>query len=490
MFYLPLFHRLQGAQCLVVGGGQTALRKLRWLVRAGAQITVIAPEVDPEIQRMRDAGQLRIERTAFYSQAIHSRLRLVISATNAPEVSESVFVAALEHGVLVNCVDRTELCTIIFPAIIDRLPILVAVSSMGQSPTLARSVRGWIETRLPQGLGRLAELAGQLRIQVKRGLPDVDARKAYWDSVFDSSAADRAIQGDIKGAVSMAEEMLEGQTGNGQILLVGAGPGDPDLITLRGLRAIQTADVLMYDKLVNPALLDYARRDVELVDVGKQGPREEVVGATGWGAATVASNQARPTGTTMQAGINQRMVDEALKGKKVVRLKGGDPFIFGRGGEELLAAAEHGLDVVVIPGITAGMAAASYSGIPLTHRHMSQSVRFLTGHRVVDAENIEWAEWARDDQTLVIYMGLVSLPKIQMRLLAAGRAESTPAVLIENATLAGQREVYATLKTLPERVSAAQITGPSVIIVGEVVDVPQQAEKARMAAKEAKQLPL
>ena len=159
---------------------------------------------------------------------------------------------------------------------------------MGQSPTLARSVRGWIETRLPQGLGRLAELAGQLRIQVKRGLPDVDARKAYWDSVFDSSAADRAIQGDIKGALSMAQEMLEGQTGNGQILLVGVGPGDPDLITLRGLRAIQTADVLMYDKLVNPALLDYARR-VELVDVGKQGPREEVVGATGWGAATVAS---------------------------------------------------------------------------------------------------------------------------------------------------------------------------------------------------------
>ena len=490
MFYLPLFHRLQGAQCLVVGGGQTALRKLRWLVRAEAQITVIAPQVDPEIQRMRDAGQLLIERTVFYPEAVHGQLRLVISATNAPEVSEAVFVAALEQGVLVNCVDRTELCTIIFPAIIDRLPILVAVSSMGQSPTLARSVRGWIETRLPQGLGRLAELAGRLRIQVKQGLPDVDARKAYWDSVFDSSAADKAIQGDLNSAVALAQEMLAGQTNSGQILLVGAGPGDPDLITLRGLRAIQTADVLMYDKLVNPALLDYARRDVELVDVGKQGPREEVVGATGWGAAARTSSQPRPTGTSMQAAINQRMVDEAMGGKKVVRLKGGDPFIFGRGGEELMAAAEHGLDVAVIPGITAGMAAASYAGIPLTHRHMSQSVRFLTGHRVVDAENIEWAEWARDDQTLVIYMGLVSLPKIQKRLLAAGRAETTPAVLIENATLADQREIYATLKTLPEQVEAAQITGPSVIIVGEVVDVPQQAEKARIAAKNSGQIPL
>jgi uroporphyrin-III C-methyltransferase/precorrin-2 dehydrogenase/sirohydrochlorin ferrochelatase len=318
----------------------------------------------------------------------------------------------------------------------------------------------------------------------------VDERKAYWDSVFDSSAADKAIQGDLKAAVALAEEMLDGQTNSGQILLVGAGPGDPDLITLRGLRAIQTADVLMYDKLVNPALLDYARRDVELVDVGKQGPREEVVGATGWGAAASTPNKIRPTGTTMQAAINQRMVDEAMRGKKVVRLKGGDPFIFGRGGEELLVAAEHGLEVAVVPGITAGMAAASYAGIPLTHRHMSQSVRFLTGHRVVDAENLEWAEWARDDQTLVIYMGLVSLPKIQKRLLAAGRAETTPAVLIENATLTGQREIYGTLKTLPEQVEAAQITGPSVIIVGEVVDVPKQAEKARIAAKNPGQIPL
>lgn len=487
MFYLPLFHRLQGAQCLVVGGGQTALRKLRWLVRAEAQITVIAPEVTPEIQRMRDAGQLRIERKAFYSEAVHSQLRLVISATDAPQVSEAVFVAAVECGVLVNCVDRTELCTVIFPAIIDRLPILVAVSSMGQSPTLARSVRGWIETRLPQGLGRLAELAGRLRAQVKQNLPDVDARKAYWDSVFDSSAADKAIQGDLKGAVSFAQKMLEGQTKTGQILLVGAGPGDPDLITLRGLRAIQTADVLMYDKLVNPALLDYARRDAELVDVGKQGPREEVVGAKGWGAAKSEPNQTRLTGTMMQAAINQRMVDDALAGKKVVRLKGGDPFIFGRGGEELLAAAEHGLEITVIPGITAGMAAASYAGIPLTHRHMSQSVRFLTGHRVVGAPNTEWADWARDDQTLVIYMGLVSLPKTQRHLLEAGRSETTPAVLIENATLTNQREIYATLKTLPEQVAAAEITGPSVIIVGEVVGVPEQVENARIAAKDKHQ---
>jgi uroporphyrin-III C-methyltransferase/precorrin-2 dehydrogenase/sirohydrochlorin ferrochelatase len=485
MFYLPLFHRLQGAQCLVVGGGQTALRKLRWLVRAGARITVIAPEVDPEIQRMRDAGQVLLERTPFYPEAVHAGLRLVISATNAPQVSEAVFVAALDHGVLVNCVDRTELCTIIFPAIIDRMPILVAVSSMGQSPTLARSVRGWIETRLPKGLGKLAELAGQLRREVKQTLGNVDARKAYWDSVFDSRAADQAMQGELDAAIVEARRMLQSRDVEGQIVLVGAGPGDPDLITLRGLRAIQSADVLMYDKLVSPALLDYARRDVELVDVGKQGPREEVAGAKGWGAVAVDSGERRPSGTVMQDGINRRMIDEAKNGKKVVRLKGGDPFIFGRGGEELLAATEQGIPVTVIPGITAGMAAASYAGIPLTHRRLSQSVRFLTGHRVADAENLEWAEWARDDQTLVIYMGLVSLPTIQKRLLDAGRDKTTPAVLIENATLPNQRAVYGTLEALPKQVADAQISGPSIIIVGEVVAIGQQLSESSAAPNAA-----
>jgi uroporphyrin-III C-methyltransferase/precorrin-2 dehydrogenase/sirohydrochlorin ferrochelatase len=382
-------------------------------------------------------------------------------------------------GVLVNCVDRTELCTIIFPAIIDRLPILVAVSSMGQSPTLSRSVRGWIETRLPQGLGRLAELAGRLRLEVKQSLPDVDARKGYWDAVFSSPAATKAMRGSVDEAVSDAQRMLSQQRAGGEIVLVGAGPGDPDLITLRGLRAIQSADVLMYDKLIDPGLLEYARRDVELVDVGKQGPREDA-GAKGWGSAAQQAGSKRPSGTHMQAAINERLIEEALRGKKVVRLKGGDPFIFGRGGEELLAAAQQGFAVEIIPGITAGMAAASYAGIPLTHRHVSQSVRFLTGHRVADAQNLEWSDWARDDQTLVIYMALVSLETIQERLLAAGRSAATPAVLIENATLPSQREVFASLAGLNQSVIKANITGPSIIIVGQAVEIAQQARQLLM----------
>ena len=485
MFYLPLFHRLQGAQCLVIGGGQTALRKLRWLVRAGAQITVIAPDIDPGIKRMRDAGQLIIERRPFYPEAVHAGLRLVISATNAPQVSESVFARALENRVLVNCVDRTELCTIIFPAIIDRFPILVAVSSMGQSPTLSRSVRGWIETRLPQGLGRLAELAGRLRFEVKKTLPNVDARKGFWDTVFSSPAATKAMRGKVDEAVRDAQQMLARQQAGGEIVLVGAGPGDPDLITLRGLRAIQSADVLMYDKLVHPSLLDYARRDVELVDVGKQGPREEA-GAKGWGSTSHPSGGPRPSGTHMQLAINARIVDEAKQGKKVVRLKGGDPFIFGRGGEEMLAAAEQGFCVEVIPGITAGMAAASSSGVPLTHRHVSQSVRFLTGHRVAQAQNFEWSDWARDDQTLVIYMALVSLEAIQERLLAAGKSPDTPAILIENATLESQREVFASLSGLAQSVAEAGVSGPSIIIVGQAVEV---AEQARLLLRNAAEQP-
>ena len=473
MFYLPLFHRLAGSSCLVVGGGQTALRKLRWLVRAEAKIKVIAPEVDPEIQKLRDAGKLTIEKSLFYPDAVTSNLVLVISATDAPNVSEEVFVAAMAQGVLVNCVDRTELCTVIFPAIIDRFPILVAVSSMGRSPTLSRSVRGWIELRLPNALGQLAELAGRLRSEVKTKLPSVDARKAFWEEVFASKAADEAMYGSMDAAVVEAEKMMARASSDGSIVLVGAGPGDPELITLKGLRAIQSADVLMYDKLANPALLEYARRDVELIDVGKKGPRE---------AVKEGSDAARPSGTTMQQEINQTLIEQALKGKKVVRLKGGDPFIFGRGGEELLAAAEQGIVVEIIPGITAAMGGASYAGIPLTHRHMSQSVRFVTGHSVEHGVNIDWPELAKPEQTLVIYMGLVGIEKILQRLVDAGRGDKTPAVLLENATLPNHREVFGTLEDLAGKVREEGIDGPSIIIVGEVAGIPAQVHERYAAS--------
>ena len=464
MFYLPLFHRLHGSRVLVVGAGQTALRKLRWLRRAGARITVMAPEVHPDIRRMRDAGELSIDQRTFDPEVISSEFTLAISATDAPQVSERVFAAALKHKILVNCVDRTELCTVIFPSIIDRMPILVAVSSMGASPTLARTVRGWIEIRLPSALGKLAVLAERLRSQVKQQLPSVDSRKAFWDRVFASSAADLAMGGQVDAAVERATSMLNEQSVAGTLVLVGAGPGDPDLITLRGLREIQSADVLLFDKLVNPALLDYARRDAELIDVGKPGPREAMDGET-------TAPQRRPSGTAMQAEVNRLIVAHAGMGKKVIRLKGGDPFIFGRGGEELQVAAEAGIETQVVPGITSGLGAACYAGIPLTHRKMSQSVRFLTGHRVEQSINLDWPELARTDQTLVVYMGLVALASICQRLLEAGRGQKTPVAVVENATFEHQRIIWGYLDDIPVRVANADVRGPSIIIVGEVVSL-------------------
>ncbi|MEC7412557.1 MAG: siroheme synthase CysG [Pseudomonadota bacterium] len=460
MFSLPLFHRFEDRECLVIGGGVTALRKLRWLVRTGASVTVIAPEIAPEIVALQEHHNLRLVQQIFTPEALHEDFVLTICATNAEGVSEQAHSIAIARGQWINCVDRTDLCNVIFPAIVDRWPILVAVSSMGQSPTLSRTVRGWLEQRLPMGLGKLADLAGRLRNVTKERLPDVDTRKAFWEQIFSGPAADAAIKNDLDQAEQLALRQLQQSQGKalaGRLVLVGAGPGDADLITLRGLRAIQSADVLLYDKLANPDLLNYARRDAELIDVGKQGPRDG------------DDNVPRRGGTEMQQQINALILEAAHQGKTVVRLKGGDPYIFGRGGEEQLIAQQANIEFEVIPGVTAAMGAASYCGIPLTHRGHSQSVRFVTGHRVEQSRELDWPELARSDQTLVIYMGLVGIEKILGQLIAAGRSANTPAVLIENATLNNQRAVFASLDGLALAVAREQVTGPSIIIVGEVV---------------------
>ena len=462
MFSLPLFHRFEGRECLVIGGGLTASRKLRWLVRTGASITVLAPEILPEIVALQEHHNVRLLQQAFTPDALHRDLALIICATNADGVSEQAHAIAAPRGQWINCVDRTDLCNVIFPAIVDRWPILVAVSSMGQSPTLSRTVRGWLEQRLPMGLGKLADLAGRLRDVTKERLPDVDTRKAFWEQVFSGPAADAAINDDLGKAEHLALQQLQQSQENaltGRIVLVGAGPGDADLITIRGMRAIQSADVLLYDKLANPDLLNYARRDAEIIDVGKQGPRDG------------EESMPRRGGTEVQQQINTLILNEANQGKTVVRLKGGDPYIFGRGGEEQLIAQQANIEFEVVPGVTAAMGAASYCGIPLTHRGLSQSVRFVTGHRVEQTSELDWPELARSDQTLVIYMGLVGIDQILGQLIAAGRAATTPAVLIENATLSNQRAVFASVDTLAEAVAKQQVTGPSIIIVGEVVSL-------------------
>jgi uroporphyrin-III C-methyltransferase/precorrin-2 dehydrogenase/sirohydrochlorin ferrochelatase len=457
VFYLPLYHALSGRPCLVIGGGVTALRKLRWVLRAGARVKVVTLEAHPEIEAMAANGDLELAVEPYRNDHLTPDLALVICATNDPDVSRGAYDRALAERVLINCVDRPELCTVIFPSIVDRFPVLVAISTMGSAPTLARIVRGWIEARLPPRLGDLASIAESLRDKVKARFPSMDDRKVFWEDTLAGPSVDLVMQGKTEAAKAAIEERLEASAPpRGRIALVGAGPGDPELITLKGLRLLETADVVMYDKLANPALLEYTRRDAERLFVGKQGPKPN-------------DPPDRPKRVNQQGAITDQMVALAKAGKSVVRLKGGDPLIYGRGGEELFAALDAGIDVQIVPGVTAALGAASYAGIPLTHRNVSQSVRFVTGHRVDDDINLDWPEMARSEQTLVIYMGLVGLEKILKRLIEVGRDPDTPVVLVENATLPEQREVFGTLATLPELARATDVSGPTTAIVGEVV---------------------
>ncbi|MEM7099799.1 MAG: siroheme synthase CysG [Pseudomonadota bacterium] len=460
MFFLPLYHNLQGAKCLVVGGGTTATRKLKWLVRCGAQLQVVSPEITSDIQRWIDEGLLDWQQKSFEDTDLTAHHTLVIGATNNAEINRAIHRAAMRDNVLVNCVDQPELCTVVFPAIVDRFPIVVAISSMGNAPTLSRVVRGWIESRLPANLAVLADLAAQMRDSVKDRLGSVDARKRFWEDLFTGAIAERALTGDGDGALEEATKMLAVRASDqlqGGVALVGAGPGDPELLTLKGLRMLQAADVVLYDKLANPKILDYARRDADMVYVGKEGPKP------GRPPRKIKNR------SNQQGYINSLIVDYAQQGNFVVRLKGGDPFIYGRGGEELEEIVQAGLDVVVVPGITAAMGAASVAGIPLTYRNVSQSVRFVTGHRVENVINMDWPEMTSTDQTLVIYMGLVGLEQICKNLLAHGCEPERPVAVIENATYSVQRVVTGDLQSIYEKVSQAQVAGPSIVIVGEVV---------------------
>ncbi len=458
MFYLPLYHNLRDAKCLVVGAGTTAARKIHWLVRAQARIEIVAPEISDELRELEKKGLVTITQAEFVDEHITDDLVLIIAATNDPAVSLRVSQIAGQLNILVNCVDRPELCSVIFPAIVDRDPILIAISSMGSAPTLARIVRGWIETLLSPNLGRLADLGVALRERVKDQIVSLEARRSFWETLFGGHAAEQALQGNHDQAVVTAEKMLANpEIKTGSVALVGAGPGDPELITLKALRLLQRADVILYDKLANPALLDYARRDAQRIFVGKQGPKP--------GSQPDRSDNR----SNQQQSINEQIISHAQAGKQVVRLKGGDPFIYGRGGEELESLVKADIDVIVVPGITAALGAASYAGIPLTYRNLSQSVRFVTGHRVENTVNLDWPEMGRADQTLVIYMGLVGLQRILQRLMQHGCEARRPAALIEHATLPAQRIIDGNVGNLAQLATEAQITGPCVVIIGEVV---------------------
>ncbi len=415
------------------------------LLEAGARVRVVAPMVDPAL-----SGQKRVETINARFESHHlDGAALVIAATNDRGVNKQVSAQARERNLPVNVVDDPELCSFIMPAILDRSPLMVAFSSGGASPVLTRMMRGRLETMIPQGYSRLAGFAERFREIVKQRVTNPAKRRIFWENVLDGVIAEKVLTGDESSAETMMQEMLanEDNIQRGEVYLVGAGPGDPDLLTFRALRLMQKADVVVYDNLVSKPIVEMTRRDAERIFVGKK----------------------RADHTMRQEEINELLVRLAKEGKRVLRLKGGDPFIFGRGGEEIETLAEHGIMFQVVPGITAASGVASYAGIPLTHRDHAQSCIFVTGHLKDGSMDLDWDALTRPRQTIVVYMGLHGLATLCTELVAHGLPDNTPAAIVQQGTTQNQRVITGNLATLAAKAQAEQLHAPTLIIVGGVV---------------------
>ncbi|WJM87300.1 siroheme synthase CysG [Dickeya chrysanthemi] len=460
MNYLPLFADLRKRPVLVVGGGEVATRKIDLLQRAGADVRVAARSLCEPLHARYQAGQLAWVAQDF-SPALLDNVFLVIAATDDGALNATVFEEADRRQLLVNVVDDQPKCSFIFPSLIDRSPLVVAISSGGQAPVLARLLREKLEALLPARLGQMAELAGKWRGRIKQRLASVTERRRFWERIFSGRFSSLVAAGQLAQAEQeLAQQLEQPDVRQGEVALVGAGPGDAGLLTLRGLQVIQQADVVLYDHLVSNDVLDLVRRDAERICVGKR-----------------ASAHLLP-----QEDINALLVKLAQEGKRVVRLKGGDPFIFGRGGEELQQVAQAGIPFQVVPGITAAAGATAYAGIPLTHRDYAQSVIFITGHCRPDGDALDWSTLARGRQTLAIYMGTVKSAEISQQLIAHGRAPDTPVAVIGRGTRQDQVVLTGTLAELESL--AQQAPTPALLVIGEVVNLHQHiawfGEQARM----------
>jgi uroporphyrin-III C-methyltransferase/precorrin-2 dehydrogenase/sirohydrochlorin ferrochelatase len=446
--YFAAFLDLRGKPALVVGGGSVAAQKAEALLRSGARVSIIAPQLCARLTELTLRGTLRHEAKRFQPGDLVGA-EIAIAATDDAAVNEAVSLAARALRIPVNVADNAAASSFIMPSVVDRPPLQIAISSAGASPVLARKVRALIEAALPFALGRLAGLAARYRAPSKARYPEPQARRHFWEGVMAGPIAEMALSGNEAGAERALQEALQREETRkgGFVSLVGGGPGNPDLLTLRALRVLQSADVLLYDYLVAPAIVELARREAERIYVGKQHDNH----ALG------------------QHEINALMVRLAAQGKHVVRLKGGDPFIFGRGGEEIEALAAEGIDFEVVPGITAAAGAASYAGIPLTHRDYAQTCVFATGHLKDGSAPLDWQALARPRQTVAIYMGVHGLEPICRGLIGHGLAPDTPAALVERATQPAQRVLEATLATLPQRAREEKVKPPALLIVGEVV---------------------
>jgi uroporphyrin-III C-methyltransferase/precorrin-2 dehydrogenase/sirohydrochlorin ferrochelatase len=449
MDYFPVFLDLKTRLCLLVGGGDIATRKGRLLSKAGARLRIVAPKISDELRELvaKNNGEI-FEREYQSSDLIDCFI--AIAATDIEPLNEKISQDAKAKNIPVNVVDSPALCTYITPAIIDRSPLVIAISSGGESPVLARLIRAKLETLIPTTYGRLAQIASSWRDRVKERFADGDSRRRFWEKVLQGPAAELVLNGQDEAAEELiANEIAQDDQSitQGEVYLVGGGPGDPELLTLRALRLMQQADVVLYDRLVSDGVMELVRRDAERIYVGKR----------------------RSEHAMQQENINQLLVDLAKQGKRVLRLKGGDPFIFGRGGEEIELLAQNNIPFQVVPGITAASGCAAYAGIPLTHRDYAQSVRFVTGHLKDDSINVNWPELANPTQTIVFYMGLVGLKDICESLIVHGRAPTTPVALIERGTTQQQRVLIADLATIASVVAAQEVHAPTLFIVGDVV---------------------
>ncbi|MCA4778765.1 uroporphyrinogen-III C-methyltransferase [Acinetobacter towneri] len=453
MDIFPISLKLQQQPCLIVGGGHIAYRKAVLLAKAGAKVDVLAPEIDVNLLQLVQQSQGQYVQDVFSPSTALRHYRLVIAATDNNLVNQQVFAACEAENVLVNSVDDPPHCRFMVPAIIDRSPLVISVASNGTSPVLSRQIRTQLESTIPHGMGKLAEFSGQWRAAVKQKIVNPDERRIFWEELYASPLKEQVFNDNLDAAnQSIQQALAEWQTPKGEVYLVGAGPGDPELLTLKALRLMQQADVVIYDRLVSAPILELCRRDAEKVYVGK-----------------ARSNHAVP-----QEGINALLVKYAQAGKRVCRLKGGDPFIFGRGGEEIQELYEAGVSFQVVPGITAASGCSAYAGIPLTHRDYAQSVRFLTGHLKEGSPELPWSELVYEHQTLVLYMGLVGLESICEKLIAHGQLADMPVALISKGTTPEQKVVVGTLADIASKVAQHHIQAPTLTIIGEVVNLREQ----------------
>ncbi|SFX65876.1 siroheme synthase CysG [Marinospirillum alkaliphilum] len=454
MDYLPLFFNLQDRPVLLIGGGDVGLRKARLLVRAGARVQLVSREVHPELQQLLAEHQGQVLGSEYQQDQLQG-VALVIAATDDEALNRRVHEDCVAQNLPVNVVDNPPLCTFVFPAILDRSPLVIGISSGGKAPVLARLLRAKLESLIPTRYSDLGQLAGRFRDAVKQRFSDINQRRKFWENTFEGTVAERVFNGQMQEAETLLQQQLDqadGAAPAGEVYLVGAGPGDPELLTFKALRLMQQADVVLYDRLVSPAVLDLCRRDAEMIYVGKK----------------------RDNHSVPQPDINRLLVEKARAGHRVVRLKGGDPFVFGRGGEELEELKAAGVPFQVVPGITSANACSAYAGIPLTHRDYAQSVKLITGQLKNRTSDLNFAEMVQPNQTLVFYMGLHTLELLVEGLLQHGKPADTLIALVSQGSTPQQRVLTGTLADIVEKQAQAQLQAPALIIVGEVVALQQQ----------------